>query len=124
MTSNPSGITLEKALNPEVDVDRQARIATLEKQLAKVKKDIVEQERLEKRYATVQSAFSKLCKEMGKTLTSEEYNAIDGAYIFLHGGCVDLVRHLPSATSEGQDKKLLKDLDTAEAMKELATLTE
>ena len=124
MTQVLSGITIEKALNPGDTVERQSRIEALQKQLAKVKKDIVEQERLEKRDATVQSAFAKLKREMGKTLTREEYDAIDGAYIFLHGGCVDLVRHLPSATSEGQDKKLLKDLDMAEAMRELATLTE
>ena len=124
MTSNLSGITLEKALNPEVDIDRQARIATLEKQLAKLKKDIIEQERIEKRDALVKSAYAKLCKEMGKTLTSEEYRAIDGSYIFLHSGLVDMVRQIPSATSKGEDKKLLKDLDTAEAVRELATLTE
>jgi len=124
MTSNLSGITIEKALNPGETVDRQSRITTLEKQLAKVRKDIAEQVRLEKRYATLERAFSKLRRELGKTLTNEEYQAMDGAYIFLHSGCIDLVRHLPSATSKGEDTKLLKDLDTAEAMRELATLTE
>ena len=123
MTSNPSGITLEKALNPEVDVDRQARISTLEKQLAKVRKDITHQERLEKRWATVQSSLAKLKREIGKTLTSEEYDAIDGIYIFIHSGCVDMVRHIPSATSRGEDNQLLKDLDTVEAMHELSSLT-
>ena len=102
MTQALSGITIEKALNPGDAVDRQSRIATLEKQLAKVRKDIVEQERLEKRYALVKSAYAKLCKEMGKTLTREEFTAIDGIYIFLHGGCVDMVRHIPSATSQGE----------------------
>jgi len=124
MTSNPSGITIEKALNPGDAVDRQSRIEALQKQLAKVKKDIAEQERLEKRWATIERAFDKLRRELGKTLTNEEYQAMDGAYLFLHSGCVDLVRHLPSATSRGEDTKLLKDLDTAEAMRELATLTE
>jgi len=124
MANSLSPTEVEKILVEGETVDRQSRIQALQKQLAKVKKDITEQVRLEKRDATVQSAFAKLKREMGKTLTSEEYQAIDGAYIFLHGGCVDLVRHLPSATSEGQDRKLLKDLDTAEALKELATLTE
>ena len=124
MTSNLSGITIEKALNPGDTVERQSRIEALQKQLAKVKKDIAEQERLEKRWATIERAFDKLRRELGKTLTNEEYQAMDGAYLFLHSGCVDLVRHLPSATSRGEDTKLLKDLDTAEAMRELATLTE
>ena len=91
--------------------------------MAKVRKDITEQERLEKRWALFEGACKKLRQEMGKTLTREERDAIDGLYIFLHGGCVDMVRHIPSDTSKGEDKKLLKDLDTAEAMKELATLT-
>ena len=124
MTATLSPTEVEKILVGGETVDRQSRIEALQKQLAKVKKDITEQVRLEKRDALVKSAYSKLAKELGKTLTREEYDAIDGAYIFLHGGCVDLVRHLPSATSEGQDRKLLKDLDTAEALKELATLTE
>ena len=123
MANSLSPTEVEKILVEGETVDRQSRIQALQKQLAKVKKDITEQVRLEKRDATVQSAFAKLKREMGKTLTSEEYQAIDGAYIFLHGGCVDLVRHLPSATSDGQDTKLLKDLEMAEAMKELDTLT-
>ena len=116
--------TVDKALEEGKGVDRQSRIDALRKQLARVQKDIAEQERLEKRWATVHRAFAKLKREMGKTLTREEYTAIDGIYIFLHGGCVDMVRHIPSATSQGEDKKLLKDLDMAEAMKELATLTQ
>ena len=123
MTASLSPTEVEKILIEGETVDRQSRIEALQKQLAKVRKDITEQVRLEKRDAIVQSAFAKLKREMGKTLTREEYDAIDGAYIFLHGGCVDLVRHLPSATSDGQDKKLLKDLDTAEALRELDTLT-
>ena len=123
MTQTLSPSIVEKALEEGKTVDRSARITALEKQLAKVRKDITEQERLEKRYALVKSAYSKLCKELGKSLTREEYNAIDGIYLFLHGGCVDMVRHIPSATSGGEGKKLIKDLDTAEAMKELASLT-
>lgn len=103
-------------------VDRQARIAELEKQLAKVQKDIAEEERVEKRCALIDSAYEKLRREMGKTLTREEYEAIDGAYLFLHSGCVDLVRHIPSATSKGEDKRLEKDLATGEALEELKSL--
>ena len=124
MTLTLSPSIVDKALEEGQTVDRQSRIALLEKQLAKVRKDITEQERLEKRDALVKTAYAKLCKELGKTITREEYAAIDGIYLFLHGGCVDMVRHIPSATSEGQDKKLLKDLDMAEAMKELASLTQ
>jgi len=123
MTAKLSSAVVDKALEEGKGVDRQSRIDALQKQLAKVQKDIAEQERLEKRWATVQRAFAKLKREMGKTLTREEYEAIDGIYIFLHSGCVDMVRHIPSATSRGEDKRLERDLDMAEAMKELASLT-
>ena len=114
---------VDKALEEGKNVDRQSRIEALQKQLARVQKDIAEQERLEKRWSIVQRAFAKLKREMGKTLTREEYEAIDGIYIFLHSGCVDMVRHIPSATSRGEDKRLERDLDMAEAMKELSELT-
>ena len=123
MTAKLSSAVVDKALEEGKGIDRQSRIDALQKQLAKVQKDIAEQERLEKRWATVQRAFAKLKREMGKTLTREEYEAIDGIYIFLHSGCVDMVRHNPSATSSGEDKRLERDLDMAEAMKELASLT-
>jgi len=123
MTTKLSSAIVDKALEEGKGVDRQSRIDALHKQLAKVQKDIAEQERLEKRWATVHRAFAKLKREMGKTLTREEYEAIDGIYIFLHSGCVDMVRHIPSATSRGEDKRLERDLDMAEAMKELASLT-
>jgi len=123
MTTKLSSAVVDKALEEGKGVDRQSRIDALQKQLAKVQKDIAKQERLEKRWATVQRAFAKLKREMGKTLTREEYEAIDGIYIFLHSGCVDMVRHIPSATSRGEDKRLERDLDMAEAMKELASLT-
>jgi len=123
MTTKLSSAVVDKTLEEGKGVDRQSRIDALRKQLARVQKDIAEQERLEKRWATVQRAFAKLKREMGKTLTREEYEAIDGIYIFLHSGCVDMVRHIPSATSRGEDKRLERDLDMAEAMKELASLT-
>ena len=123
MTQTLSSAVVDRALEEGKTVDRQSRIAQLEKQLAKVRKDIAEQERLEKRWQLFEGACKKLRQEMGKTLTREEYLAIDGIYIFLHGGCVDFIRHIPSATSTGEDKRLLKDLDTAEALKELEALT-
>ena len=123
MTATLSRSIVDKALEEGNGIDRQSRIATLQRQLAKVQKDIAEQERLERRWATVQSAVAKLKREMGKTLTREEYEAIDGIYIFLHSGCVDMVRHIPSETSRGEDRRLERDLDMAEAMKELQSLT-
>lgn len=122
MTTTLSNSAVEAAIRDGPKVDRSARIAELEKQLAKVRKDIAEQERLEKRWSLVASAFAKLKREMFQTLTDEERKAIDGAYIFLHSGCVDLVRHIPSDTSKGEDERLEKDLDNAEAMRELKTL--
>jgi len=114
---------VDKALEEGKTVDRSARIAELETQLAKVRKDITEQERLEKRWQLCETARNKLRKEMGKTLTREEYNAIDGLYIFLHSGCVDFIRHIPSATDKGENKSLNQDLDTVEALHELDALT-
>ena len=118
-----SSAVVDKVLEEGKGVDRQSRIDALQKKLAKVQKDIAEQERLEKRWATVQSAFTKLKRELGKTLSSEEYAAIDGIYLFLHNGCVDMVRHIPSATSTGEDIRLERDLNMAEALKELSNLT-
>ena len=114
---------VDRVLEEGKGIDRQPRIDALQKQLAKVQKDITEQERVEKRLALVESAFAKLKREMGKSLTREEYQAIDGIYLFLHSGCVDMVRQVPSATSKGEDKRLERDLDTAEALKELSSLT-
>ncbi|MBA7613586.1 hypothetical protein ES703_20837 [subsurface metagenome] len=104
-------------------VDTNERVAELEKKLAKVRKDIAEEERLEKRWQLLETACGKLRKEMGKTLTNEEYNAIDGIYIFVHSGCVDFLRHIPSATDTGENKRLNQDLDTVEALHELDYLT-
>ena len=114
---------VDEALEEGKTVDRSARMTVLDKQLAKVRKDIAEQERLEKKWRVFETACQKLRKEMGKTLTREEYQAIDGLYIFLHGGCVDFIRHVPSATDAGENKRLNRDLDTAEALKELSSLT-
>ena len=123
MTQTLSSAVVDKALEEGNTIDRQSRIDALLKQLVKVQKDIAEQERLEKRWQIFMSATNKLQQEMGKTLTREEYQAIDGIYIFLHSGCVDIVRHIPSATSRGEDKQLEKDLDMAEAMHTLSSLT-
>jgi len=114
---------VDEALAEGKAVDRSARIAQLEKQLAKVRKDIAEQERLEKRWQVFETACKKLRQEMGKTLTQEEKEAIDGLYIFLHRGCVDFVRHVPCATDRGENNRLNQDLDTMQALKELEALS-
>ena len=114
---------VDKTLEEGKTVDRSARITALEKQLAKVRQDIAEQDRLEKKWQVFETACKKLRKEMGKTLTREEYQAIDGLYIFLHSGCVDFVRHVPSLTDAGENKRLNRDLDTVEALRELDYLT-
>lgn len=123
MSEALSNVAVTAVIEGDKGVDRQARIAELEKKLAKAKGDIVEQERLEKRWLLFEGACKKLRQEMGKTLTREEYDAIDGIYIFLHSGCVDFVRHIPSATDRGESKRLEKDLELGEAMKGLSSLT-
>jgi len=119
-----SNTAVRTAMGEGPNVDRQARIEELKKRLAKVKGQIAEEEKFERRWQLVQSAFTKLKRELGKTLTREEYQAIDGAYIFLHSGFVDLVRHVPSATDKGENKKLEKILDAGDALQELKTLGE
>jgi hypothetical protein len=123
MMTNLPNSAVSAVIDGKSPANKAARIAELEKELKKVRESIEEQERLDKRYATVQRAFDKLKRELFKTLTPEERDAIDGAYIFLHSGSVDLVRNIPSATSKGEDLRLDKDLRTVEALKELDTLT-
>lgn len=122
MTTRINGAVVDEALKEGKDVDRQERIAKFEKELEKVQKDIAEQKKLEKRYAIVQSAFAKLKKELGKTLTEEERQAVDGIYLFLHSGCVDMVRSIPSATSRGEDVRLLSEMDMAEALQDIGNI--
>lgn len=118
-----SSVAVRSVIEGGKGMDRQAKIAKLEKTLSKVKKDIAEEERIEKRCALVQSAYAKLKRELGKSLTPEEYQAIEGIYLFLHGGCVDMIRHIPSSTDRGEGKRLEKDLDLGKALKELDSLT-
>ncbi len=112
----------EKALEQGETVDRSARITVLENQLAKVSRDIAEQERLERRWLVFETACNKLRREMTKTLTQEEHQAIDGVYIFLHSGSVDFIRQVPSNTDMGENKIINRDLDMAEALHELDSL--
>ena len=100
-------------------IDRQAKIQELEAQLAKLKVEIKKEEKLEEQWRTLERAYSKLKKELGKTLTNEEYNTIDGAYLFLHGGCVDLIRKISSATDKGESKRLEKVLAYGETLAEV-----
>jgi predicted RNase H-like nuclease (RuvC/YqgF family) len=123
MMSNIPNSAVNAVLDGRSPANKAARITELEKELKKVRDSIEEQERLDRRYATVQRAFDKLKRELFKTLTREELDAIDGAYLFLHSGSVDLVRNVPSATSRGEDLALDKDLRTVEALKELESLT-
>ena len=124
MTTKISNTAVREVIEHGKPKGSQERIAELEKKLAKVKKDIAEAERLEKRSQLFAGAINKLRKELGKTLTREEYSAIDGLYIFLHSGCVDFIRHVPSLTDTGENKRLNKDLDTVEELHELDYLTE
>ncbi len=73
-------------------VDRKARIAELLRKTDKVRADIAMQEKLDKRSANITSAFVKINRELGKTLTDQERRAINGMYFFVHDGCVDMVR--------------------------------
>lgn len=118
-----SNTAVRTAMEEGPDVGRQERIERLRKQLERVKGQITEEEEFERRWQLVHSAFTKLKKELGKTLTREEYQAIDGAYIFLHSGSVDLVRHVPSAADKGESKRLEKVLDAGDALQELEALT-
>jgi hypothetical protein len=122
MTTNIPNALVNAVAEGRTPANPEAKLAALNRELEKVKRDIAEQERLENRYMLYQSAYDKLRRELTKTLTLEERDAIDGAYIFLHSGSVDIVRNIPSATSKGEDVKLEKDLSMAEAMKELDSI--
>ena len=123
MTDKLPNVAVRTAMEEGPNVDRQERVERLRKQLERVKGQIAEEEEFERRWQLVHSAFTKLKKELGKTLTREEYQAIDGAYIFLHSGSVDLVRHVPSPTDKGESKRLEKVLDAGDALQELQALT-
>lgn len=121
--NNIPNAAVSAVLDGRSPANKAARVAALEKELKKVRESIEEQERLDRRYKLYQTAYDKLKRELFKTLTQEERDAIDGAYLFLHSGLVDIVREIPSATSRGEDLRLDKDLRTVEALKELESLT-
>ena len=122
MSEHLSNVAVKAAMEEGPKSDRQAKIAELEAQLAKVRKEIEREEELERHWQLLETAYNKLKKEMGKTLTREEYDAIDGAYIFLHSGCVDLVRHIPSNTDKGEGKRLEKVMDYGDKLAEAKEL--
>ena len=123
MSNIPNAI-VRAAMEETRGVDRDARVARLQKELERVRADIAEAERVERRCRLVQSAYAKLRRELGKTLTSEERDAVDGAYLFLHGTNVDLVRHIPSGTDRGEYRSFERDMTMAEAMAELESVGE
>ena len=100
-------------------VDRDGRIAKLQRELERCQADIVEADRVERRSQLVQSAYRKLRRELGKSLSPEEREAIDGIYLFLHGTNVDMIRQIPSGTDKGEHRKLERDLTMAEALAEV-----
>jgi len=118
-TSNIPNALVRAAMEEGPAVDRDGRIAKLQKELERCQADIVEADRVERRSQLVQSAYRKLKRELAQTLTREERDAIDGSYLFLHAGCVDMVRHVPSNTDKGEHRKLERDLTMAEAMQEI-----
>ncbi len=122
MTPTINKATVDAVLREGPKGDQTARITELEKQLEKVRKDIAEQQKLEKHWQTFNRAFSKLKVELLKTLTPEELACMDGAYLFLHGGCVDLVRTLPSTTDKGEGPKFLDKIEMGQALEDLGNL--
>ncbi len=123
MTNNFNAGVVDAVIREGPGKDRQARIAQLETQLARVRNEAEMEAEMERHYQTIQRAFAKLKAEMGKTLTIEERQALDGAYIFLHSGCVDVVRSIPSATDKGEGNRFLEKLDVGEALEELRHLS-
>lgn len=119
MSKEITSSVVNEALEEGNNVNRDERVAKLQRELAKVQKDIKAQKILEKRYALVQRAYGKLRRNVLKTLTSEEYQAVDGMYLFIHSGNVDMVRRVPSATSRGEDTRLESDLELAEELQNL-----
>lgn len=107
------------AMEEGSSVDREARIAKLQKELDRCQTDIVEADRVENRSQLVQSAYKKLRRALFANMTSEEREAVDGMYLFLHGTNVDMIRQIPSGTDRGEHRKLERDLTMAEALAEV-----
>ncbi len=122
-TKIPNSI-VRAAMDEPAGVDRDAKVARLERDLAKTRENIVEARRVQNRSQLVQSAYARLRRNLFAGMTREERQAVDGMYLFMHGGNVDLVRNIPSGTDAGESLRLERDLTMAEAMRETETVSE
>ncbi len=122
-TRIPNAI-VRAAMDEPVGVDRDAKVARLERELAKTRENIVEATRVETRSTLVQSAYARLKHNLLAGMTREEREAVDGMYLFMHAGNVDLVRNIPSGTDAGENRRFERDLTMAEAMRETETVSE
>lgn len=105
----------------EVTLSREEEIKTdpterekLEKRLARVTEQIAEEEATQSRIETILSAKRKIEGMVLNSLTPEERALVDGMYLFFHGGCVDIIRSIPSSTDKGQGQRFIKTLSKAE----------
>ena len=122
-TRIPNSI-VRAAMNEPAGVDRDAKVARLQRELAKTRENIVEARRVENRSQLVQSAYAKLRRNLFTGMTPDERDAVDGMYLFLHSGNVDLVRNVPSGIDAGEHRRFERDLTMAEAMRETETVSE
>lgn len=122
-TKIPNSI-VRAAMDEPAGVDRDAKVARLQRELAKTRENIVEARRVENRSQLVESAYARLKHNLFAGMTREEREAIDGMYLFMHAGNVDLVRNIPSGTDAGENRRFERDLTMAEAMRETETVSE
>ncbi|KKN58149.1 hypothetical protein LCGC14_0554890 [marine sediment metagenome] len=122
-TKIPNSI-VRAAMDEPAGVDRDAKVARLQRELAKTRENIVEATRVQNRSQLVQSAYARLRRNLFAGMTREEREAVDGMYLFMHAGNVDLVRNTPSGTDVGENRRLERDLTMAEAMRETETVSE
>jgi hypothetical protein len=92
-----------------------AEIADWEKQVEWYREQIAEEAALEKRLAAVRSGYGKL-EAAYAGMTAEEKMAVEGMYVFIHAGMIDMVKENPSPTDTGAGKAFLKMVAKAEIM--------
>jgi hypothetical protein len=90
-------------------------IAKLETRVAFYQEKIAEFEALEKR-AKMAYSTQALFQTAYDGLTLEEKAAINGMYLFIHSGMVDMVKEQPSATDRGEGREFVKMMAKAEAI--------
>lgn len=99
-----------------------SKVEDMEKELARVRGQVAELQELERKCALVSRTFDRIRTYLLEGFTAEELAVVDGVYLHLHDGMVDMVRHLPSDTDRGEGKRFLEMVDKGQAKGHLQNL--